>query len=137
MCDRVQRGLGCRRINDCRWGHVPREGFELFGPQASIYVGAEDCGGGGAEAWYGGSSQADAIAVPYGPGIAFTDRDIDLDGPPPLRLTVVVTDLLERPVGGICIAVTGTETETGVTTSDGKASFDLAAAGTYLVSAGN
>lgn len=112
--------------------------IELFGPQAAIYVKAEDCGGGD-QAWYGGAEQADAIEIPYGAGIRFTDRDITLGeviDPVPIELTVSVDDLVGKPLGGVCVDVVGSVATRGTTGGDGSVMFQIAEPGTYDIVAG-
>jgi hypothetical protein len=116
------------------------DGLVLRGPEAALYVMAEDCDDPTVSSWYGGATQQDAVGIPFGLGLDLTGIDVELPaGPPPpeaFELSVGVTSPLGAAVAGVCVDVAGDQGSQGVTGADGSISFDLRA-GDYSVTAGS
>jgi len=73
-------------------GSYSATGLTLHGPTAALHVKAEDCGDSATEGWYGGTTQVDALAIPFGLGMDWAGIDIDLPGEPPLPPSNTFTD---------------------------------------------
>ena len=116
-------------------GSYSVDGLDLHGPEAGLYVKAEDCGDPTVAAWYGSATGQDAIEIPYGAGLAWSDIDIELSGVETNELTVTVEDLLARPLASVCTVVSGDAEVDGRTGADGTVSFTLSD-GDYTVTAG-
>lgn len=58
-------------------GEYSVDGLVLHGPEAALYVQAEDCDDPAVSAWYGGATQEDAVQIPFGLGIDWVGVDVE------------------------------------------------------------